>query len=488
MDLREDAETLRVLVVNRPSAEDDHRVGSWRELIGHLGVAVVLAGGVLLGAINIYLTASMLPTMVADIGGERLYAWTATVFLSGQVLATMLVSQTLSRLGNVASYLVGFGVFTVGSAICAVTPTMPVLLVGRGAQGVGSGLLVGLGFALIHSTLPTHLWVRGSALVSAMFGVGNLVGPAVGGLLAQFGSWRIAFAGMAIAAAAMAAVAARCLPRCDRNDAAPPPAMASLGLMLAAIAALSVAGIVRHAMAIATCIAAAVVLVLTFLVAERRTASSILPKETYQSGSALRWVYLTMLFLASAVAVETFLPLFGQKLGNLQPAAAGVFAALLSLGWSVSQIASSAARRASTIRRLQLAGPAVLAAAFAVLIPLQVRDASLVLVVAWGVVLLLAGVGIGIAMPHLSVAAMSGVRNPAEADKAGASIATVLTMSTAFGSALAGFLVNIGTPSTLASARHLLLGMAATAALGVLTALPASRVAPAVCENRSVTG
>ena len=433
---------------------------------------MVLAGGVLVGALNIYLTASLLPTVVQDIGGERLYAWTATVFLSGQVVATMLVSQLLSRCGNVRAYLIGFGVFAIGSVVCAVSPTMAVMLVGRGAQGVGAGLLTGLGFSLIHSTLPRHLWARGSALVSAMFGVGNLIGPAVGGVFAQFGSWRLAFAALAVVAIVLASFVPRILPPGNRdNESQTPVALLPLGLVLAAVAAFSVAGVVRSGLAMALCIAMAIILVVTFIVTERHARQPILPTSTYRPGYPLPWIYLTIFFLASGVSVETFLPLFGQQLGNLQPAAAGMFAAVLSLGWSVSQLVSSSAHRIRTVRRLQVAGPAILTAAFAALTAMQIRDASIPVVIGWAAALLIGGIGIGIAMPHLSVAAMASNDVPAEADKAGAAIATVLTMSTTFGSALAGLLVNLGASSAVASARHLLLGFAGVAALGIVTAV-----------------
>ena len=72
------------------------RPGSWRELLGprYAPVAIVLAGGVLLEASNVYLTTSLLPTIVADIGGAEYYAWTMTTFLVASVITSMLVSRT----------------------------------------------------------------------------------------------------------------------------------------------------------------------------------------------------------------------------------------------------------------------------------------------------------------------------------------------------------------------------------------------------------
>ena len=55
--------------------------GSWRELLGrdYGGATTVLAGGVAIYAINEFITMSLLPSAIADIGGVRLYAWVTTV-------------------------------------------------------------------------------------------------------------------------------------------------------------------------------------------------------------------------------------------------------------------------------------------------------------------------------------------------------------------------------------------------------------------------
>ncbi|MEV3981278.1 hypothetical protein [Nonomuraea sp. NPDC049758] len=131
---------------------------TWRELLGreHLGAAVVPAGGVLAGAINIYLAAGLLPTAVAELGGASFYAWNMTVYLVAMVIATMLTARSLSAWGTVGSYLSGFATFTAGSLACAVSPAMAVLLVSRGVQGLGAGLLSGLGFAVVRSALPAR--------------------------------------------------------------------------------------------------------------------------------------------------------------------------------------------------------------------------------------------------------------------------------------------------------------------------------------------
>ncbi|MFJ9442985.1 MFS transporter [Kitasatospora sp. NPDC101235] len=169
--------------------------GGWRELLSrqYAASASILAGGVALYAMNLYFTAALMPSIVAGIGGERYYAWVATGFLMAAVIASMLVSRLLDRLGAARAYVLGFLVFGAGAVVNALSPSMAALILGRVVQGLGGGLVAGLGYAVIRSALPERLWTRAAGLVSAMWGVGTLVGPSLGGFFAQLGAWRWAY-------------------------------------------------------------------------------------------------------------------------------------------------------------------------------------------------------------------------------------------------------------------------------------------------------
>ncbi|MEU1392723.1 MULTISPECIES: MFS transporter [unclassified Nonomuraea] len=455
---------------------------TWRELLGreHLGAAVVPAGGVLAGAINIYLAAGLLPTAVAELGGASFYAWNMTVYLVAMVIATMLTARSLSVWGTVGSYLAGFATFTVGSLACAVSPAMAVLLVSRGVQGLGAGLLSGLGFAVVRSALPARLWTRGTALMSAMYGVGNFAGPALGGLFAQFGAWRPAFAAMAVIGAGCGLIVPRALrgggeaPRGGGAGRVRVPVGSSM-LVTAVAGAVSVAAVVTGTLAKTAVLAVALLAAVGFVVHERRSEHRVLPAETYRRGSSLKWVYLTIGVLTFGVAVESFLPLFAQRLAGLPPLVAGFFAAAVSFGWSATQIGSSSVAGRRVVRRLRVAGPLLLAAGLLVQGLVQRTDPPGWLVLVWVPVLFAAGAGIGLAYPHLSVAVLTSTPDPAEGGRAAAAIATVTSLSIAFGTAVAGILVNLGGASMLDSARYVLFGFAALCATGALTAHRAAR-------------
>ncbi|GAA4490312.1 MFS transporter [Rhodococcus olei] len=443
----------------------------WRALLGpdHVGSIVVLAGGVALYATNVHLTAAVLPSAVADIGGERFYAWATTVFLVASVISAALVSRLLTVSGSRTAYLVAIGGFTAGTLVCAAAATMPVLLAGRALQGAGGGLLSGLGYALIRSQLPKQLWTRASALVSGTWAVGVFVGPALGGAFAQIGAWRLAFVALAAAGIAVGALVPRYL--AGGRPGTPPPSVPVLSMLALAAAALlvSVASVAPTGGWTATALAAAGALIAVFVAHEHRTGGRVLPAVTFTVGGTLAWTYLTIAVLAAVSTADAFVPLFGQRLGGLAPLAAGFLGAVLAVGWTLGEVSSAGAAGARAVRAVLVGGTAAVVAGFAILA--RTADAP---VVPWVLGLLLVGTGVGVCWPHLSASAMGASADPAEADRAAAAINTVQLMANAVGSAVAGVLVNLGGSPT-GSARLLFAVFAAIAGLGVLTAIRASR-------------
>ncbi|GLP75645.1 MFS transporter [Mycobacterium antarcticum] len=453
--------------------------GTWAELLGpkNLGASTVLAGGVALYATNEFLTISLLPSTVAEIGGERLYAWVTTVYLVASVVAATTVSSVLTKLGPRWAYVSGLGVFGVGSVLCAVAPSMEFLLFGRVVQGAAGGLLAGLGYAVINSALPQSLWTKASALVSAMWGVGTLVGPAAGGLFAQFGSWRWAFGLLALLTAGMAALVPFVLPGrtadADRPGADRIPVWSLLLLGVAALA-VSVAGIVRNLAATGGLLALGVALVGVFVVVDRRTTASVLPPMAFRPGP-LKWIYLTLGVLMAATMADMYVPFFGQRLAHLVPVAAGFLGVSVAVGWTLSEIASASLTKTRVIARVVAVAPLVMAIGLGLAAVSQVEDAPGPVIGVWVLALVVTGTGVGMAWPHLSAWAMGSSDDPAEGRTAAAAINTVQLICGAFGAGLAGIVVNLTDRGDATGARWMFAVMAALAAVGVIASYRASR-------------
>ncbi len=454
--------------------------GHWRELWSsqYLRTSAVVAGGVVLYSTNEFLTISMLPSTINEIGGERMYSWVTTLYLVGSVVAAATVNSLLHRVGSCVSYLLGFAVLGVGSLVCAAAPNMEILLAGRVLQGLAGGLLCGLSFAVINAVLPRYLWSRGAAMASAMWGVGALLGPALGGVFAQFGAWRWAFGLLAMLSVAMSVLAPGAL-SVDSCEQAPPRPdtripVPSVVLLGAAALAVSVASVPHNTLATAGLLIVGAGLLGAFLVVDRRMDTAVLPASVFGFGP-LKWVYLTLGLLVAATKVDLYVPLFGQRLAHLGPMAAGLLGAALSIGWTISGLGSGSLNKTRAIVGVVVAAPLMMAVGLALAGATHVQDAHIGVVVVCATALLATGIGIGAAYPHLSAWAMGDVDDPAEGSAAATAINSVQLIFGAFGAGLAGVVVNLADGGGVAAARWAFTVFALLALTACATAIRAGR-------------
>lgn len=453
--------------------------GSWQELLGrrYRGATTVLAGGVAIYATNEFITMSLLPSAIDEIGGARLYAWVTTIYLVASVVGATTVGPVLTRFGPRLSYLCALLAFAAGSATCMLAPTMPVLLAGRAGQGLAGGVLAGLGYAVISAVLPERLWTRAAAIVSAMWGVGTIIGPASGGLFAQFGSWRGGFALLLSLAVLVALLVPLALPA-GGGPATAPLRIPVLSLTLLGLAALivSLAAVPADPILTAALLAVSVGLVVAFVAVDRRATARVLPRAVFRPGP-LKWIYLTLGLLMAATMVDMYVPLFGQRLAGLTPVIAGLLGAALSVGWTVAEIRSASISRRPVAARVVRWSPLVMAVGLGLAGLAQQEGAGPPAVALWAVALVITGAGIGGAWPHLSVWAMGSVSQegaPGEQAVASAAVNTVQLICGAFGAGLAGVVVNLRDSPDATAARWMFALFAGLAVLGILASSRAS--------------
>ncbi|KXU37621.1 multidrug transporter, partial [Cephaloticoccus primus] len=375
----------------------------WADLLSgrHLAIVLVMASGVLLYAMNLYFTAALMPSIAADIGGEQYYAWVTTGFVIAAIVASLFVSGALGWRGPARAYFIAFTAFALGGALIAASPTMELLILGRVVQGLGGGLLVGLGYAVIRAALPERHWARATGVVSAMWGLGTLFGPSLGGIFAQLGLWRWSYASLGLFALLFALIAGGAFSKVQSSGHRARVPVASLIPLIMAVVAISCSSLVPVGWQTLGLIGVGLVFFVLFVIVERREHDTVLPHLTYRRGNALKWVYLTVAALSAGVMVEIFIPLFGQRLAGLNPLYAGLLGAVLSLAWVVAQIFIVSVQSKSGRSRAMRIGPLLLTTGLLAYGLLQVTEAGAGMVLLWVGALTVAGVGIGLAWPLL---------------------------------------------------------------------------------------
>jgi MFS family permease len=443
----------------------------WGDLLSGANAlrSFVLAGGVALHATSIYIVTTILPSVVGDIGGAEYYAWNIALFVVASIVGSALSAKLLARLGTRGAYRLAVVLFAAGALLGAIAPAMPVLLVGRCVQGLGGGVLFALSYAMIRLVFEEDLWPRAMALVSSMWGVATLLGPAFGGVFAELGTWRGAFWILLPVSGVFIVLAERVLTRSRADEAQASTSLPVLNLVLLAAAVLSVsAGSVFDNVALnAAGLVAMVLLVASFIRAEGASENRLLPRGAFGFATPLGALYLTMAMLVVGMQIEVFVPYFAQVLHGLSPLIAGYVGALMAVGWTVASMASSGAGHRGA-RAAVAAGPICVLAGLvglAFAMPTRGGPATLAAIIAC---LLLVGFGIGLGWPHLLTRVLV-VAPEADRDLAGSSITTVQLFATAFGAALTGMVANLagmtdpGGPEGAARASTWLFGVFALA-------------------------
>ncbi|KUJ69574.1 MFS transporter [Streptomyces albus subsp. albus] len=124
------------------------------------------------------------------------------------------------RCGRKGTLLTGLALFTGGAALCALAPSVPLLLAGRGISGAGAALVMPSTMALLLQVTPAERRPSAVAGWSAMVGVGGILGNAGGALILQHLPWQGLFWAYVPLGAALLGWCARVAPRAARGAAA----------------------------------------------------------------------------------------------------------------------------------------------------------------------------------------------------------------------------------------------------------------------------
>ncbi|MYY06042.1 MULTISPECIES: MFS transporter [unclassified Streptomyces] len=126
-------------------------------------------------------------------------AWVITVTLLVSAVCVPVSGRLGDLLGKRRMLLACAVPLIVGSVVCALSSTVVPMIIGRGLQGMGMGM-VPLGIALLRDVVPKEKMSSSIALVSASLGIGGALGLPIASAVAQYANWRVLFWGSAVLA------------------------------------------------------------------------------------------------------------------------------------------------------------------------------------------------------------------------------------------------------------------------------------------------
>ena len=272
----------------------------------------------LLAALDQTIVGTAMPRIVSELHGFELYAWVTTAYLLTSTAVVPIVGKLSDLYGRRWFLLGGAAFFVLASALCGLSQDMNQLIVFRGVQGIGAGILMATVFTVIATLFAPRERARMQGLFSAVFAFASVVGPLVGGYLTDNLSWRwVFYVNLPVGALALAVLFV------FYRDTAPRRAVKSIDYLGAStltaaivplLLALSLGGN-QHAWdspEIIGMFAFAVAMFLAFVWSERRTDEPIIPFALFKNRMVTVSVIGLTIMGISMFGTILFIPLFIQ--------------------------------------------------------------------------------------------------------------------------------------------------------------------------------
>ena len=182
-----------------------------------LGAMVVL----MLAALDQTIVAPALPTIGAALGDVDYLSWVVSAYFLTSTAVTPLYGKLADLRGRRVTIHAAIAIFTLGSVLCALAPTMILLVIGRAVQGLGGGGLISLVQTVIGDVVPPRERGRYMGWISLVWATASVSGPVIGGIFAQHLHWSLIFwinLPLAVVAAVMIQRSLRLLPDVKRQQ------------------------------------------------------------------------------------------------------------------------------------------------------------------------------------------------------------------------------------------------------------------------------
>ena len=134
-----------------------------------------------------------LPVMQKELGAGDEIHWVSSIYLIATCIALLPFGRLGDRVGKVIIFQAGVIGFTVGSLLCGLAATLPVLVVARAVQGVGCALAMANNMGIITEAFPPRERGRAMGLLSTFVALGMMAGPVLGGIIVSGWPWEWIF-------------------------------------------------------------------------------------------------------------------------------------------------------------------------------------------------------------------------------------------------------------------------------------------------------
>ncbi len=317
---------------------------------GPVLLGVMLSTGLV--AIDSTILATAVPSVVDDLGGFSQFPWLFSVYLLAQAVSVPIYGKVSDLWGRKPIMQIGIVLFLAGSLLCGIAWGMVPLIVFRALQGLGAGAVAPMGMTILGDIYSLEERAKVQGYVASVWAAASLIGPTLGGVFADYASWRwIFYVNLPLGLFALWMIQRHFQEKVQRHRHRIDFAGA---LLLTAGGVLLLLGLIEGGvqwswgspMSIALFAVAAASLI-AFALVERVAAEPVLPLWVFgrrvlnAANAASLVVGVVMLGLSS------YVPIFAQSVLGHGAVVAGLALASMTIGWPIA--ASNAGRLYLTV-------------------------------------------------------------------------------------------------------------------------------------------
>ncbi|GAA3514813.1 hypothetical protein GCM10022234_07190 [Aeromicrobium panaciterrae] len=412
----------------------------------HRQILVILGGlmtGMFLAALDQSIVGTALPRITSELHGLNKLSWVVTAYLLASTAATPLWGKISDLYGRRLIFQAAIITFLIGSALCGFARNIDELIAFRALQGIGGGGLMALALATIGDVVPPRERGRYMGYMGAVFGTASVLGPVLGGWLADGPGWEWIFwlnVPIGIVALVVTSIVLK-LPHVRREHTID---WLGAGFLVAAVSSVLLytawAG-PDHGWADGLSLSLLIgglVLAAIFVLIERRAAEPILPMDLFNNSVFSITNALGMVFGISMFGAIIFVPLYLQIVMGMSPTRSGLGMVPMVAGlFSASIPSGNYVTKTGRYRMFPIASTIIVACALLLLSTLD-ADSSYLRV---GIGMYVLGFGLGLTMQLLTLI----VQNSVDVRHMGVATSTVTffrNLGGAFGTAVFGAVLN----------------------------------------------
>lgn len=411
-------------------------------ILAMAGLALVL----FLVSLDQTVVGTAMPKVVAELNGFALYAWVATAYLLAETVVLPIVGKLGDIYGRKWITIAGVAVFVGASAFCGIARSMSWLIIGRGFQGLGGGMLLATVFTLVADIFPDlRDRARYQGFLFSVFALSSVIGPVLGGWITDNLGWRwVFYVNLPLGLLALV-VLPRVLPQSIRQRGARIDYWGAITITIAIVAlllALELAG-AGHAWSsweVVSGFVVAAAAVALFVPIELHTTEPIIPFTLFRNRTVLGTSLLLFFFGVGMFGLSLYTPLFVQGVLGQSASLSGyvmipMVITMTVMGIVVGQVIA----RVGSLRPFLIGGTGVMCLGVFLLTTLNAGSSP------WLVAfyLFVTALGMGTVMPVTTLAVQAAVE-PTQLGVATSATQFIRSIGSTVGTAVIGTLVTSG--------------------------------------------